>query len=156
MIRKIKKEDIPVCAEILCAVYNNELWQCRWEQETACAYLADYFAGNKFVGFLLEEDGRILGALFAHEVICWNNSELHIDEMFVQPDLQRKGYGSMLIKAAEEYIHARKLAGFTLSTNKYAPAPDFYRKNGFVDCPPVLFMYKVIDTNENTEKEQEI
>ena len=34
---------------------------------------------------------------------------------------------------------------FTLSTNKYAPAPLFYRKNGFVDCEHVLFMAKEIE-----------
>ncbi len=27
MIRQIQKNDIPACAEILCAVYNNEMWQ---------------------------------------------------------------------------------------------------------------------------------
>lgn len=28
--------------------------------------------------------------------------------------------------------------------NKYAPAPGFYRKNGFADCGHVLFMAKEI------------
>ena len=48
----------------------------------------------------------------------------------------------MLIKAAEEYVSEKKLAGFTLTTNKYAPAPNFYRKNGFFDCEHILFMCK--------------
>lgn len=144
MIRKMQKQDIPSCAEILCAVYNNELWQCRWTAETSCAYLDDYFDANKFVGFVVEENGKLLGAMFAHEKIWWNNSELFIDEMFILPEYQRKGYGSMLISAAEEYVSEKKLAGFTLSTNKYAPAPIFYRKNGFVDCEHILFMCKEI------------
>ena len=128
MIRKMKKTDIPSCAEILCAVYNNEMWQCRWTQETATTYLEDYFNANKFVGFVIEEEEKIIGAFFAHEKIWWNNSELFIDEMFILPELQRKGLGSMLIKTAEEYVTEHKLAGFTLSTNRYAPAPNFYKK----------------------------
>ena len=31
-------------------------------------------------------------------------------------------------------------AGITLSTNRYAAAPAFYRKHGFVGCGHVLFM----------------
>ena len=142
MIRKMQKADISACAEILCAVYNNEMWQCRWTIETGAAYLKDYYEAGKFVGFVLEEEGRVEGALFAHEKIWWNNSELYIDEMFISPDVQRKGYGSMLIRAAEEYVKEHKLAGLTLSTNKYAPAPNFYRKNGFNDNEVIMFMYK--------------
>ena len=142
MIRKMLKTDIPACMEILCAVYNNEMWQCRWTAETGIAYLEDYFGAKKFVGFVLEEKGIIIGAMFAHEKIWWNNSELYIDEMFVLPEKQRCGYGSMLISAAEEYVKEHNLAGVTLCTNKYAPAPVFYRKNGFSDNEYVMFMYK--------------
>lgn len=34
-IREMKREDISECAEILCSVYNNELWMCRRDKETA-------------------------------------------------------------------------------------------------------------------------
>ncbi len=140
----MKRADIQFCADILCKVYNNELWQCRWTAETACAYLEDYFDEKKFVGFIIEEDNAVIGAIFTHEKIWWNNSELFIDEMFIIPDMQRKGYGKMLIKAAENYVSEHKLAGFTLSTNKYAPAPDFYKKNGFSVCEHILFMCKEV------------
>lgn len=140
----MKRADIQFCADILCKVYNNELWQCRWTAETACAYLEDYFDEKKFVGFIIEEDNVVIGAMFTHEKIWWNNSELFIDEMFIIPDMQRKGYGKMLIKAAENYVSEHKLAGFTLSTNKYAPAPDFYKKNGFSVCEQILFMCKEV------------
>lgn len=64
--------------------------------------------------------------------------------MFVQPDLQRKGYGSELIKAAVDYVKEHMLAGFTLSTNRYTQAPQFCRRNGFTDCEHILFMGKEI------------
>ncbi len=142
MIRAMLEADIPQCAEILCAVYNNEMWQCHWTAETAAAYLADYFYASKFVGFVVEDDGKIVGALFAHEKIWWNNSELFIDEMFIRPELQRSGHGTSLIQVAERYVSEHKLAGLTLCTNKYAPAPHFYHKNGFVDNEYIMFMYK--------------
>ena len=142
MIRQMQKDDISACAEILCAVYNNEMWQCHWTAEAGTAYLEDYYDTKKFVGFVIEENEKIIGAIFAHEKIWWNNSELYIDEMFILPEKQRSGYGSMLIKAAEDYVKEHKLAGLTLCTNKYAPAPDFYRKNGFNNNEFIIFMYK--------------
>ena len=143
-IRKMEQADIPACADILCSVYNNEMWQCRWSTEVATEYLTDFFNRNKFVGYVLDNGEEIVGGIFAHEKVWWNNSEVFVEEMFVKPELQRKGYGSMLLGAVEEYISKKGLAGITLSTNKYAPAPLFYKKNGFVDCEHVIFMAKEV------------
>ena len=144
MIREIKKEDIVACANILCSVYNNELWRCRWTTEVAADYLTDYFNMEKFVGYVLEEDGEILGGIFAHEKIWWNNTEIFVEEMFVKPEQQGKGYGSMLLQQMEKYIKTKGLAGMTLLTNKYAPAPKFYKKNGFEECEHIIYMCKEI------------
>ncbi len=141
-IRKMEQKDIVSCADILCSVYNNELWQCRWNREVATEYLTDFYDMKKFVGYVMEENGEVCGAIFAHEKVWWNNSEVFVEEMFIQPQLQRKGYGTMLLEKVGEYVKEKGFAGITLSTNKYAPAPKFYRKNGFADSEHVLFMYK--------------
>lgn len=143
-IRVMKQDDIMECAEILCDVYNNELWQCRWSKGVAIEYLTDYFNMQKFVGYVLEEDDAVVGGIFAHEKVWWNNSEVFVEEMFIKPELQRKGYGTMLLGQVEKYVSKKKLAGITLSTNKYAPAPKFYKKNGFVDCEHVVYMCKEV------------
>ncbi|MGN0403086.1 MAG: GNAT family N-acetyltransferase [Acetatifactor sp.] len=143
-IRELTVKDLTACAEILCAVYNNELWMCRWTEETAVNYLKDFYDHKKFVGYVAEESNKIIGALFAHEKIWWNNDEVFIEEMFVLPQRQGQGIGTALLKETENYVRERELAGITLSTNKYAPAPKFYRKNGFQNCEHVLFMAKEI------------
>jgi aminoglycoside 6'-N-acetyltransferase I len=145
MIRPFIMEDIPACARIMMSVYNNETWQCRWSSSTAEAYLTDFLRARKFVGFVLVEDSKTIGAIFCHEKIWWNNNELFVDEMFILPEMQRKGYGTQLLQAAENYITENRLAGFTLSTNRFSPAPDFYKKNGFSNADHVLFMYKVCE-----------
>ena len=142
IIREMRLEDITACADILCSVYNNEMWQCRWSKEVAEEYLTDFFQMHKFVGYVIEADNGVFGGIFAHEKVWWNNSEVFVEEMFIKPELQGQGYGSMLLGRVEEYIKEKGLAGITLSTNKYAPAPKFYKKNGFVDCEHVLFMCK--------------
>ncbi|MGN0395436.1 MAG: GNAT family N-acetyltransferase [Coprococcus sp.] len=144
IIRELKEKDIKACADILCSVYNNELWMCRWTEQVAEDYLKDFYNHSKFVGYVVEEESVIIGALFAHEKIWWNNSEVFIEEMFVTPDRQGRGIGTALIKEMEKYVCKKSLAGITLSTNKYAPAPKFYEKNGFSPCEHVLFMAKEI------------
>ena len=144
-IREMNKNDIPACADILCAVYNNDLWMCRWEKEVAIEYLNDFFENHKFVGYVAEEENRLIAGLFAHEKVWWNNSEVFVEEMFVLPELQGKEIGSALLKQVEEYIAEHGLAGMTLSTNKYAPAPKFYEKNGFRLCEHVIFMAKEME-----------
>ncbi len=118
------------------------MWQCRWTAKTATEYLMDFFEGKKFVGYILENGRDIIGSVFAHEKVWWNNSEVFAEEMFVKPEFQHKGYGSMPLRQIEKYVNECGLAGITLSTNKYAPAPGFYRKNGFSDGEHVLFMAK--------------
>lgn len=142
IIREMKKTDISACGGILMSVYNNELWQCRWTKETAESYLMDFFEHKKFVGYVAEEENIVVGALFAHEKIWWNNSEVFIEEMFVIPERQGKGIGTALLNKTEEYIKEKGLAGITLTTNKYTPAPKFYNKNGFSECGHVMFMAK--------------
>ena len=141
-IRSLIREDLPACAAILQRVYNNELWQARWSHGTALEYLTDFFDMKKFVGYAAEENGQVIGALFAHEKVWWNNSEVFIEEMFVLPEKQGQGIGSRLMDALWQYVTEHRLAGLTLSTNRYAPAPAFYRKHGFADCSHVLFMAK--------------
>jgi aminoglycoside 6'-N-acetyltransferase I len=144
MIKKLELRDLTACAEILMSVYNNEQWQCRWSLETAKNYLMDFTDCKKFIGYTLWIDGEVSGAIFCHEKIWWNNSEVFVDEMFVSPDLQRKGYGAELINAIEKYVKDHNLAGLTLCTSRNTPAPYFYKKNGFSDADHVLFMYKEI------------
>ena len=143
-IRAFRQEDLGRCAEILMAVYNNSLWQCRWEMETAKAYLQDYADAAKFIGYVAEDEQHVIGAIFAHKKIWWNNSEVFIDEMFVYPEMQGRGVGTALLSTLEGYVQERGMAGFTLTTNRYAPAPQFYKKNGFVECEPIIMMAKEI------------
>lgn len=142
MIRTMKREDIPACAMILCSVYNNDLWQCRWQVDTAAEYLEDIYNSPRFVGYVIEEDGSTLGGIFARERVWWNNIEVFVEELFIRPDCQRMGLGTVLLSAVEDHVRKKGLAGITLTTNRYAPAADFYRKNGFEESGHVVFLYR--------------
>lgn len=48
MIRKMEKGDIAACADILSAVYNNELWQCRWTRISSFLFIRKKYKKEDF------------------------------------------------------------------------------------------------------------
>lgn len=141
-VREMKSGDIAACADILCSVYNNDLWQNRWERSAAIEYLTDFFCAPKFLGYVAEEKGTILGAIFAREKVWWSGSEVYVEELFVSPAHQGKGCGARLLGQAERYVREKGLAGMTLTTNRNVPARQFYQKQGFTECSHVVFLCK--------------
>lgn len=94
---------------------------------------------------------QVAAAMFCREKVWWNNSELVMEELFVRPEYQRQGFGTALLHKAEEYVIDRGLAGITLATNRCAPAPAFYKKNGFVEYRHVLYMGKAVQPNPDQQ-----
>ena len=68
---------------------------------------------------------QVAAAMLCREKVWWNNSELVMEELFVRPEYQRQGFGTALLRKAEEYVIEKGLAGTTLATNRCAPAPAF-------------------------------
>ena len=142
MIREFQRDDIQKCVQLLMAAYNGEPWNCQWTTETATRYLSEFVSNDDFVGFVIYKSDTMIGAMFAHRKTWWTNDELFVDEVFIDPDFQRQGYGENLLSHAENYVRSKKLAGLTLLTNKYFPAKGFYEKNGYTQAEHVIFMYK--------------
>lgn len=144
MIRNYAQKDLPECAELLLAAYNNDLWKARWEFGAACSCLLEFVGEPRFVGYVLEEEGKIRAAAFAKERTCDNGSELFVEDFFVAPAFQRMGFGTALLGALEDHVRKHALEGITLLTNRFLPSSDFYRKHGFTEAAHVQFLYKVL------------
>lgn len=145
-IEFIEEKHVGECAALLMRAYNVEPWTCHWTTETTTRYLKEYMAHPRFVGFVGYEENKIIGAAFCHAKTWWTNDELVIEEFYLAPEFQRKGYGTCLLQHIEKYIVEKRLAGFTLLTNRFMPAVNFYEKNGFIKGEHVLFMYKVVQS----------
>lgn len=85
-------------------------------------------------------DGTLVGFCGAYVAEPW----LHVGEIDVHPDWQRRGVGRKLMLAVLDEGRTRDLDGATLTTDRFAAfnAP-FYASLGFIhvskhDCPPRL------------------
>ncbi|MGN0577812.1 MAG: GNAT family N-acetyltransferase [Ruminiclostridium sp.] len=144
MIRKYETSDLIQCARIFREAFSEENWGCVWTQERAELYLSDYANNPKFIGFVSENEGVIDGAIFGCKKVSWNNDEIHVDELIVDPKKQRSGIGTKLIDKLKEYSKEHGLAGIVLYTHEQAPAKRFYEKNGFQLSDGVICMYWVL------------
>jgi len=143
-IELLEARHLQECATLLMEAYNCTPWDCHWSEEGAIRYLKEFMTNPRFVGFVIVEDNKIVGSAFCHEKTWWTDDELFVDEFYISPSYQRKGYGNTLLQHIEEYIKKKKLAGFTLLTNRFMPSVKFYEKNDFVKAEHVLFMYKEV------------
>ena len=142
MIRKMERGDIVACGEIYARAFLQEHWGIDWTRENAAAYLQDFFEQKKFVGYVYEEEGQVLGCILALRKICGSREELHIQEMAVLPQRQGRGIGRQLLNTVGAYCTEQGLAGMVLYTGSHAPAAKFYEKHGFQVSPDIICMYR--------------
>lgn len=144
-IKEITINDIEKCAETFIDSYNRLPWNYDWNLEDAVKYLSDYVKGPQFKGFMIWEDGQVLGALLGHARTWWTNNQFMIDELFISSAAQGKGYGKLLLSHAEQYAKNTSMERLILMTNKFMPALDFYNKNNFSKVDQYVFMFKELE-----------
>ncbi len=77
--------------------------------------------------FAVYDPGQVVvGGIVAQIYWDW----LYIDLMWLREDLRNKGYGTRLLKAAEEEARKRGAKRSYLDTFSFQ-APDFYKKHGY-------------------------
>ncbi len=131
MVRRFKKSDLKSCVDLLIDVYYDDPWNHKWTVKSGTRYLDEISDLQRFVGFVFEEKGEILGAVFANEQVWWSGDELYIYELYVSTKHHKKGIGKQLISALENHVQKNGLEGITLLTSNKTPAPDFYKHIGF-------------------------
>ena len=143
-IRPVTNDDIDKCAKLLIQSYNLPPWNHHWNYDKAVKYLREYIDRGRFVGFVLCEDDFIAGAMFGHSKTWWTNDLLYIDELFVSPDRQRRGYGKLLLDHSEKYAKEKGYEVVTLMTSKYMPALKFYKSINYIQAEHYVFLFKSV------------
>lgn len=79
--------------------------------------------------FVRDDAGAIVAGLTGY---TWGGV-LKVEYLWVHEALRRQGYGTRLMRAAEEEAHARGCRQAVLDTHSFQ-APDFYPILGYVQC----------------------
>lgn len=143
-IQPININHIEIYAEALKKAYSLAPWNYNWSLEDAVSYLTEYMSQAQFTGFALYHEEELTGAVFAHIKTWWTGRQLYIDELFIVPDFQKKGFGRALIEHMEAYASEQKLTAVTLMTHKFMPAMKFYEGVNFIHVQPLVILFKPI------------
>jgi aminoglycoside 6'-N-acetyltransferase I len=140
-VRLMDKSDLEPCSELMLKVFSGEPWFDQWDSVLhAQQYLAEFMDNPVFLGFVIEQEGKILGASFGHTKSWYSGKEYYIQEYFIDTDLQGSGLGSALMNGMKAYLSSVHVHCMVLLTEKDLPAEDFYRKHGFEVKKDIIFM----------------
>ena len=123
-------------------VFNAPPWNDEWTGETVRRCLGDLVEHKRFVGYTFWESDILVGAVFAHTKTFYRGDEIYIDELFIAPHCQRKGYGQELMHEIENYAEENNLICISLLTSIEKPAFEFYEKHGYQYLEYMALMYK--------------
>ncbi|MBP8640888.1 MAG: GNAT family N-acetyltransferase [Oscillospiraceae bacterium] len=129
-LRACDKSDIPNAAQMLCRVYAEAPYNENWPLERAEKRIASYLSGSNCRGYSLIVETQVIGFLFGRILVGAKCSNFYVDEIFVHPNYQRKGCGSMALNALHEEL--KKDCIFKIELHTLTEDVSFYEKNGFV------------------------
>jgi ribosomal protein S18 acetylase RimI-like enzyme len=86
----------------------------------------------------------LIGAVFCYLKTFHNGIEVFIEEMWISPDYQRKGFGMMLMNKVENYAKENGITSVTLFTGKNKPSFNFYERHDYKHLEFLAYMHKRI------------
>ena len=133
------------CVDIYYRMFTAPEWNFTWlTKENARRYFNDLSAAPRFLGFVCLHGGRAAGCCFGEISDYFSSVQYTIKEIFIDPALQGKGYGSAFLTEIETDLKNRGVENIILSTSKGIKAFGFYQKNGFAVSPETVFLVKFL------------
>lgn len=140
-IREISKSDLSELSHLYMAVSKEPPWCEDWKYEWAFERLSIIFNCPGFYGFLVENEGKIIGGILSRMGSFMGEYELEVEELFVSSVCQGKGIGSKLISQLSTSAKENGISALVLLTDRGTPAQEFYLKRDFKAKENTLFMY---------------
>ena len=125
--------------------FGKAPWNDDWsDEEQLTEYISEVSGGKTKLNYGLLIDGKLAAVALGSIRHWWEGTNLNIEELCVDPDLQGQGIGSRFMKMIEEDIKARGLAGIFLQTDADKPSYKFYIKNGYNELNKHVSFYKSV------------
>ncbi|HWO96427.1 MAG TPA: GNAT family N-acetyltransferase [Bacillus sp. (in: firmicutes)] len=130
-IEKMSQEKSAEYVRLYAAVFNEEPWNEHWTEQSAMERLEDFMSTPKFLGFVLYDEGELVGAIVGHGRVVMDRLSFYIGDFFIKGNQQGKGYGKQLLCHLEEELKTKGFHKVTLLTMADSPAEKFYEKQGY-------------------------
>lgn len=140
--REFQEADFELCVNLYIKVFNDEPWNDKWTCKKAKGYLGDMVNTPGFEGFVIMKDFNIVGFIFGYRKQWWEGDIFFLHEMCIDTSVQGKGFGTILMDYAKNYLILNEFSTISLITERLFPAAAFYMKQGFEESKETrLFNY---------------
>jgi aminoglycoside 6'-N-acetyltransferase I len=130
-------------AECLRRAFAREPWNEDWSVALALERVENLSCPTISSGWLMidwDADAVVAG-LFGRKTVYVDRYEYFVDELFVDPDYQRKGNGSALMRDVYERLKRMGYFSVVLNTERGCPAEQFYTACGFRRLDRCVFLF---------------
>ncbi len=149
MIRKVKKEDISILAHIYKELYDDVDIGEVWSIKSAEKLLNYWFENQQDLFFVVEEDGKAVGAIMSGVKPWFDGNRLIDTELFVDKDYQHKHLARELYKKhlqEAQRIYKAKVIEFHTYGDENEFPQNWYKRIGCQKDKELIIM------NGNIEK----
>ena len=134
-IKLAKKTDLSQCAEILREIYNNNVLNEGWTEQSSRAICEFYFRLNPDLFFVAKNKEEVVGFTFSYIKPWASGNLLMAEELSVREVFRRQGIASRLLKTlvsvAKEKYNITYVNGTTYDGDNEMPF-SWYKRIGFV------------------------
>jgi GNAT superfamily N-acetyltransferase len=137
----IEPEDLDFLAELYQRAFAAPPWN-ELRSQSECMAILEFL--SSFPGYcgrkLINEGGGVEGFYVARYLAPFKT--FRVDELVVEPERQRTGIGSRLVRDAEALAAAQGATKVSLATLRGSPAELLYRKLGYADQDTAVHLEK--------------
>ncbi|MFV0503822.1 MAG: GNAT family N-acetyltransferase [Lachnospirales bacterium] len=145
MIEVLSQKDRADCAKMFVRVFKEEPFNYNFiNYEMATKYIGGIFKDPSFRGYKFIENDIVLGYCLGSAETALPNPQYHIKEIYMDLEVQNKGYGSRFLSYIELDLANIGMYVMSLYTNKLVPAYEFYLKNDYMEIKDTVHFMKVI------------
>lgn len=130
-IHPVWRTDLTRLAESYMRTFNGEPWWDRWDKQTALNRLVDLYCTPGFCGFALWQQGTPLGGILGRSEQYFDGGCFQIIELWVEPRMQRRGWGKLLLDALCAELNRQGIRKLFLITMHGEATEGFYQRYGF-------------------------
>lgn len=132
-------------ADIFFDIYYNPPFSYTWLKRSEVErYFDDLVKTPNFLGYVIDENNKIIGGCFGVINDYFKNIKYKINEIFIARECQGFGYGSNALRQIEALVYEKNAVIIELSTDREVPAFNFYKKNGFISSQHMAYLLKPI------------
>lgn len=132
-LRPCDKSDVPNATQMFCHVYGEAPYNQNWPLDRAEKRISAYLSGFHARGFAMIVETQVVGYLFGRVITTAECNSFYVDDIFVHPNYQRQGCGSMALSALPDELKKECICKIEL--RPLNEDVTFYEKNGFKRTP---------------------